>query len=218
MALSASVLSFSATSLASTEPHQADAHQTDADSTHSKQTSPRPSSLGKVPAVDILPEERGPRQPNLSVGVLPAVCGFGTERIWQGTRFCLGGVLDLLWGRKHESESGWGLAFEAGSSGFVDFRAGLSGAGFVPLSHWFGLGVRAGPLLRIEGVPTVGGRVVLEVGHRNFYTETHYSLMHALFVAVDVTAAPNREPAAQAIWLGVRLDGFWLTAPAWWLQ
>lgn len=118
----------------------------------------------------------------------------------------------------HEDESGWGWAVEAGSAGFSDFRAGLSAAGFVPVSHWFGLGFRAGPLLRIEELPSFGGRVVVELGHRNFYTETHYSLMHALFVAVDVTAPTQRELVAHSLWLGLRLDGFWLTAPAWWLQ
>jgi hypothetical protein len=50
-------------------------------------------------------------QPSWDTGLLLGMCGVGNEQVWQVTKFCLGGVVDLMFLRERENETGIGGYF-----------------------------------------------------------------------------------------------------------
>src|SRR5690606_6557840 len=143
------------------------------------------------------------------------ICGTGEDATWQRTRFCLGGVADVMWGRRAETEPGAGGYFQISTAGFRDVRPSLGVTGIVSLLDWFTLSARAGGLARLGGSGArPGAEGYLELGHRSVSHRSRYALSNALFGGVQwVAATSSRDYAERTIWIGLRLDGVWLTAP-----
>ena len=153
-------------------------------------------------------------QPSWDTGILVAACGVGTDRAFQTTKFCGGGLADVIFLRKNESQPGLGAYGQISTAGFRDarFSAGLSG--IVSLIDWFSLGLRTGGLVATTFSHTSPGlEGYFELGHRSVSHRSHYAVSHAFFGGMQFTAAAGEVPAAHAIWIGLRIDGLWLTAP-----
>jgi hypothetical protein len=175
----------------------------------------KPAGLPPVPVSELT--GRAP-QPSWDTGIIAAVCGVGEPGIWQTTKFCLGGMADVLWGREEESESAWGGYAQVSTAGFRDAVFSLGGAFQKPLGEWLSAEFRAGPLMRLESHPAWGAQGIFEIGQRSFSYKSRYSLSHALLLGVDFTAKNSQLPANTTLWVGIRVDAYWLTAPAMLLQ
>lgn len=174
------------------------------------------SSAKPLPPVSIDEMRVRVRQPSWDTGVLMAACGVGADPAWRRTRFCLGGVIDALYFRKSDHSPAFGGYGQMGTSGFRDFRLSMGVSGLVPLVSWVNLSLRAGPMLVAsrEGA-ALGLETFVEVGQRSFSPTGRYSLSHALFTGVQWNApGAFSQPSGTTIWLGVRFDGYWLSAPA----
>lgn len=181
-------------------------------------TAKEPSQVLPLPPVPTL--ELSPRapQPSWDTGLLAAVCGVGEPQVWQTTKFCMGAVADVLWGRRQETDRAFGGYAQVTTAGFRDVRFSLGGAYLQPLGDWLTAELRVGPLMRIEGMPAWGAQGSLELGQRSFSYKSRYSLSHALLLGFDFSAKNQHLPANTALWIGIRVDAYWLTAPAMLLQ
>lgn len=153
-------------------------------------------------------------QPSWDTGLLLGVCGVGQARVWQQTRFCLGGVADVIFARTDEEQLGWGAYAQLSSAGFRDARLGAGASLVVPTGSWLVTTLRAGPLLRFEGGAAPGAQGYLELGQRSVNLRSRYSLSHSLFLGFDWTAANQHVEQNTSLWIGLRVDAYWLTAPA----
>lgn len=167
-----------------------------------------------LPAFDKSKFESRAPQPSWDTGLLMGVCGVGEVRLWQQTRFCLGGVADLLFRRTTEDRVGWGAYGQVSSAGFRDARLALGPSLVVPAGSWLVTTLRAGPLLRFEGGAAPGAQAYLELGQRSVNFKSHYSLSHSLFLGFDWSAATENVAENTSLWIGLRVDAYWLTAPA----
>jgi hypothetical protein len=195
----------------------ADSEGAGSDNGGSDQTRPEsaPGPLEPLPPVSI--DELAPRaqQPSFDAGVLMAPCGVGSSPVFQRTRFCLGGMFDVLYFRKHEDSPAFGGYGQLATAGFQDFRASLGVSGLVPLVAWVNVGLRGGALLvaGAEGVAP-GFEGYLEVGQRSFSYTGRYSMSHMLFFGMQWNSpGAFEQPSGTTIWIGARLDGYWLSAP-----
>lgn len=167
-----------------------------------------------LPPVPVSELRRDPKTPSFDTALLLAACGVGEERLWEGTRFCLGGLVDVVFARKEETDPGVGAYLSVGSAGFRDVRASLGAAGIISLVEWFTLGARAGGLLRMdERGAAPGAQGFLELGHRSVSYKSHYALSHTLFFGADWVAPLQDSRQETTIWIGLRVDAVWLTAP-----
>lgn len=150
--------------------------------------------------------------PQLDVGLVLGACGVG-QPFWSGTDFCGAVVADAVWGRNRSRDLGWGGYVQAGTSGFFDFRASVGPELVVPLGELFVLQGRAGPLLLsyAEGAAP-GGAGFIELGMRGLSLSSHYSMTHTLCLGIEHTIGDGSR-AGTALWLGLRLDAFWLALP-----
>lgn len=153
--------------------------------------------------------------PSWDTGMLFAACGVKAERFWEKTRFCGGGLVDVIWGRADETEAGGGAYFQVATSGFSDVRPSLGLSGIVSLVEWFTISGRTGGLVRVgQGGPRPGVEGYLEFGHRSVSYESAYSLSHALLTGIQWVSKGTQDPRAETtLWVGLRIDGIWLTAP-----
>lgn len=153
-------------------------------------------------------------RPSFDVGLLAAVCGVSGDKFWQRTQFCLGGVADLLFLRTRDRSPAVGGYVQAGTAGFNDSRFSLGVSALLPVGQWMTLTARLGPMLKAGGGGAqVGGEGYLELGQRSYSEHTGYSLSHALLAGLQVHAAGSGLPSGTALWLGVRVDAYWLTLP-----
>jgi hypothetical protein len=127
----------------------------------------------------------------------------------------MGGVVDVLWGRAAETEAGGGGYLGVSTAGFRDLRPALGLSGIVSVIEWFTLGGRAGGLIRIDDQGVAPGfEGFLELGHRSVSLRSGYSLSHALFGGLQWVAPLYATESAQTtLWIGLRIDAVWLTAP-----
>lgn len=184
--------------------------------------SPEPTELGAapLPAVNVTPHQPPSREPSLDAGLLLAGCGIvekpsGKAARLASVRFCAGLLADAYFGRhSYQSPAGGGY-LAVGTAGFRDVRASLGLAGLLPVGGWASLLGRVGPLLVVGPDLAPGAQVAVEIGHRSLAYESHYSLTHALFVSAEVTApAQHSLNSSLALLVGLRIDGYWLSAPA----
>lgn len=183
-------------------------------SSSSSTNSPREDSEA-LPPVPLEALTVSARQPSWDTGLLMAACGVGESPLFQRTRFCLGGMVDALYFRKSENSAAFGGYGQVSTSGFRDLRASLGASGLIPLVSWVNLGLRGGALVvaNSEGVAP-GLEAFVELGQRSFSLTGRYSMSHMLFAGVQWNAAGVFEqPSGTTIWLGVRLDGYWLSLP-----
>jgi hypothetical protein len=153
-------------------------------------------------------------QPSWDTGLLLGVCGVGNERAWQVTKFCIGGLIDMMFLREQEDETGLGGYLALGSAGFRDVRVSGGVTSVVSLIDWFSLSLRGGGLgvLTSQGVqPGVEGYIGL--GHRSVSLSSRYALSHSFFAGMQYALKSSGLPASHAIWVGLQIDGVWLTAP-----
>ncbi len=169
------------------------------------------AALPPVPVTEL--SARGP-EPSWDTGLIAAVCGVGEPGFWQETKFCLGAMADVLWGRQQEADHALGGYAQVGSAGFRDVRFSMGAAYVQPWGDWLVTELRVGPLMRIEGHPAWGAQGSLEIGQRSFSYKSRYSLSHALLLGFDFTARNEHLPINTVFWIGIRLDAYWLTAPA----
>ncbi len=182
-------------------------------------TEPEPSSTGAIepfelPDVPVDQLTETPPQPSFDVGIVSAVCARGADKFWERTQFCLGGLVDVIALRKKETDPGAGGYLQLSSAGFRDLRVGLGGTGIVSLIDWFSLTARGGGLLVVssDGVqPGLEG--YLEFGQRSLSLSSHYALSHSFIMGMQYALAAGDLPASHAMWLGLRIDAIWLTAP-----
>jgi len=154
-------------------------------------------------------------QPSWDTGVITGVCGAGSTRAWEATKFCLGGMVDALFWRKSETSPGLGGYGQLSTVGFRDGRLSMGLASIIPLHSWFTLGARGGGLMRFNASGAAPGlEAYLEFGQRSFSFNQRYSLSHSLLVGLQWSAATSSLEPSTAIWLALRFDGYWLSAPA----
>lgn len=168
----------------------------------------------KLPEVPVQEMAASSPQPSWDTGLLLGACGLGNERAWEITKFCIGGLVDVLFLRKREDQTGLGGYLELGSAGFRDFRVSGGMTSVVSLIDWFSLSLRAGGLavLSSKGAqPGVEG--YFGFGHRSVSLSSHYALSHSFFAGMQYALPSNDLPASHALWLGLQIDGVWLTAP-----
>jgi hypothetical protein len=153
-------------------------------------------------------------QPSWDTGLLLGMCGVGNEQVWQVTKFCLGGVVDLMFLRERENETGIGGYFGVSSAGFRDVRFSGGITSVLSLVDWFSLSLRGGGLsvLQSEGVQA-GWEGYVGFGHRSISLSSHYALSHSLFGGVQYALPSDALPASHTIWIGLQVDGVWFTAP-----
>lgn len=169
------------------------------------------SSLPPVPVDEL--SGPGPR-PSFDVGIVSAVCGVSGTRVWERTQFCLGGMADLLFLRTRDRSPALGGYLEVATAGFNDSRFGFGPSALLPVGKWLTLTGRVGPLLKAGGGGAqAGAEGYLELGQRSFSQHTGYSLSHALLGGLNYTAAGSGLPSGTVIWLGLRVDAYWLTLP-----
>ncbi len=172
--------------------------------------------LPPVPLQQLRPQAK---MPSWDAGVLLAPCGVGSTAIWQETQFCLGALVDVFWGRESSNEFAYGLYGQVGSAGFNDVRASSGAALLFPFFDFMIIEGRLGGLARVNQESVApGGELFLEWGTRNFSYSQPYSLSHTLLAGLQWTAPSSSSSASTALWLGVRFDGYWLSAPAMLLQ
>lgn len=153
-------------------------------------------------------------QPSWDTGLLLGVCGVGNERAWETTKFCLGGLFDVMFLREQEDETGLGGYLALGSAGFRDVRVSGGFTSVVSLVDWFSLSLRAGGLgvLSSQGAQP-GMEGYLGLGHRSVSLSSHYALSHSFFAGMQYALKGGGLPASHAIWVGLHVDGVWFTAP-----
>lgn len=170
-----------------------------------------PAELPQVPVGEL--SVKSP-QPSWDTGLLLGVCGVGEKSAWDVTKFCLGGLVDVMFLREEEDEAGVGGYLEVGTAGFRDVRVSGGVTSVFSLIDWFSLSVRAGGLGVLSPLgaqPGVEG--YLGLGHRSVSLRSAYGLSHSLFAGMQY-ALPNGElPGSHAIWFGLQVDGVWFTAP-----
>lgn len=153
-------------------------------------------------------------EPSWDTGLLLGVCGVGEERAWEVTKFCLGGLFDVMFLRKQENETGIGAYAALSTAGFRDVRASGGITSIFSLIDWFSLTARVGGLgvFTPEGVQP-GFEGYLGIGQRSVSLRSHYALSHSFFAGLQYALPSAELPASHAIWLGFQLDGVWFTAP-----
>jgi hypothetical protein len=192
------------TSAASEDP-------TGAASTHPSSTTENGSLLPPVPVDDL--RAKSP-QPSWDIGLLAAVCGVGFEGALEAVQFCGGGLADVMFFREKETETGLGAYGQISTAGFRDLRLSAGLSGIISMIDWFSLGLRAGGLMATTFAHSApGGELFLEFGHRSVSFRSHYAVSHTLVAGLQILAPRGRDPSSQALWLGLRIDGLWLTAP-----
>lgn len=172
---------------------------------------PENLGLSPVPATEM--SEAG-KTPSWDTGLLLGVCGVGNERPWQVTKFCLGGLVDLLFLRDTEDKAGLGGYAQVSSAGFVDIRTSGGITSAISLIDWFSLSLRGGGMAVMSprgAQPGIEG--YLGLGHRSISLRSHYALSHSFFGGMQYALPSGSLPASHAIWAGLRIDGVWLTAP-----
>lgn len=153
-------------------------------------------------------------QPSWDTGLLLSACGQGDDRVWETTKFCVGALGDVVFLRKKEDEMGLGGYAQVATAGFRDVRGSLGLAGVFSLVDWFALTARGGGLLAVgERGAQPGLEGYLEFGHRSVSLKSRYALSHSLMSGIQYTLQTHDLPTASTIWVGIRLDAVWLTAP-----
>lgn len=168
----------------------------------------------RLPPVPVAEMSKAGKSPSWDTGLLLAVCGVGNEKAWQVTKFCLGGLLDVMFLRKAENETGLGGYAKMSSAGFRDVRASGGVTSILSLLDWFSLSLRGGGMAAMSsGSAQPGFEGFIGVGHRSSSLSSHYALSHSLVGGMQYALPSRGLPASHAIWLGVQIDGIWLTAP-----
>lgn len=178
------------------------------------ETESPPSENLKLPNVPTGELSAKSPQPSWDTGLLLGVCGVGSERAWEVTKFCIAGLFDVMFLRDQEDETGFGGYLALGSAGFRDVRVSGGVTSVVSLIDWFSLSLRAGGLgvLSSQGVQP-GMEGYLGLGHRSVSLRSHYALSHSFFAGMQYALPSSGLPASHAIWVGLQFDGVWLTAP-----
>ncbi len=172
---------------------------------------PESSYLPPVPTEEMT--SKAP-QPSWDTGLLLSACGVGKERPFERTKFCLGALGDVVFFRENEDEFGFGGYAQLGTAGFRDVRGGVGLSAVFSLVDWFTLTTRGGGLVvASEGGTQPGLEGYVELGQRSVSLKSHYALSHSLFGGLQYALETTGLPASSTIWIGLRLDAVWLTAP-----
>jgi hypothetical protein len=133
--------------------------------------------------------------------------------VWQTTRFCLGAISDVFWGRAKDDDFAAGFFGTITTSGFTDLRVAAGASAVFPLIDWLSGTVRVGPLFYFDSGPAAGVHSALELGQRAISHSSRYSLSHAVVISFDASFRTPHQEAQSALMLGFRIDGLWLAAP-----
>lgn len=179
-----------------------------------KEAPPPSEGESELPPVPLDEMASKSPEPSWDTGLLLGACGVGEDKVWEVTKFCLGGLIDVMFLRAQEDETGIGAYAELGTAGFRDFRVSGGVTSIFSLVDWFSLSLRAGGLgvFTPEGArPGVEGYVGL--GHRSVSHSSHYGLSHNLLAGLQYVVPERDLPASHALWIGLQVDGVWFTAP-----
>jgi hypothetical protein len=133
-----------------------------------------------------------------TTGITIGAAGRGYQRkIWDQTAFHLGVRSDVLFGRSHVSNFGFGPYAEVFTHAFDELQFGLGGAALLPIIDGVPLVISAGPYGRFAvatGVePGVAGSVFW--GLRSFNHHGPYNLAGGLLAQFRYGLGPSRETA-----------------------
>lgn len=146
--------------------------------------------------------------PQGRVAVRSALCGTGTEKVWEETRWCNGLTADLLLGRERNSDFGIGPFAEVSSAGFWDARYGGGVSALAPVTEDFPLVLSFGAFGHETQSVALGA--TLFFGARSYNFHGNYNLSAGLVLSGyrDLTG-----DHASLLSVGLELDGFFFVAP-----
>jgi len=174
-----------------------------------------PGALSEISADEFRPQFRTPAW---DLSILGGAClgadGSGSTDL----ALCLGASGELLFDRKVEEDNAWGAYAQMSSSLVQDARLSLGATYLVPLSEWWMVQAKLAPLLRLTDHAAPGAQLGLEFGQRSVQYDSAYTMAHTLFVQFDWAAPVSEHSSYCTLFIGLRIDAYWLTAPAMLLQ
>jgi hypothetical protein len=145
--------------------------------------------------------------PQWSASADPALClERGTEERWA---FCGDLHGDLIFGRERERDAGAGPYLKLGTVAFDDLRAAAGASVHLPTWDDLALVLSAGPLLDHRGRLGLDSSIFFGVRSYNFHGA--YNFAGGLVLGAQHSFGDDE---ATVIGLGLRVDAFFLAAPA----
>jgi hypothetical protein len=136
------------------------------------------------------------------------VCGVGTDRLWQDTRWCNGFIADLLFLRERNADFGLGPYAEISTAGFWDARYGGGVSALAPIAPDFPLVLSIGAYGHETASVALGANAFFGLRSYNFHGSYNYAVGLVVSGTKDLGA-----DGASLVTLGIELDGLLLALP-----
>ena len=146
--------------------------------------------------------------PQGHVAVRTAVCGAGSDAVWEETRFCNGVVGDVLLGRERNGDFGLGPFAEISTAGFWDARYGAGLSVLAPVTSDFPLVLSLGVFGHETESAALGAALFFGLRSHNFHGAYNLAAGGVVSAYRDLTAEH-----ATLVTVGLELDVFLLAMP-----